>query len=122
MSFERKGPGEMILSAGERPTCCCLVARGFVFRSKAIEDGIFAFHQAGDIPDLQSLFLHVSDHDIYSLEESILGRIPHKALRKLIEQRPTVAAAFWRNTLIDAAIFREWICNLGQRPASVGWL
>ncbi|WP_300185274.1 cyclic nucleotide-binding domain-containing protein [Bradyrhizobium sp.] len=54
----------MILSAGERPTCCCLVAHGFVFRSKAIEDGrrqIFAFHQAGDIPDLQSLLLHVSE-------------------------------------------------------------
>jgi CRP-like cAMP-binding protein len=24
---------------------------------------------------------------------------------------------FWRDTLIDAAMFREWIVNVGQRPA-----
>ena len=24
----------------------------------------------------------------------------------------------WRDTLIDAAIFREWIVNVGQRPAA----
>ena len=23
----------------------------------------------------------------------------------------------WRDTLIDAAMFREWIVNVGQRPA-----
>lgn len=26
-------------------------------------------------------------------------------------------AALWRETLIDAAIFREWVVNVGARPA-----
>jgi CRP-like cAMP-binding protein len=26
-----------------------------------------------------------------------------------------LAEVLWRDTLIDAAIFREWICNVGQR-------
>jgi CRP-like cAMP-binding protein len=34
----------------------------------------------------------------------------------LNSERPNVAAALWRETLIDAAIFREWI-NVGRRSA-----
>ena len=29
-----------------------------------------------------------------------------------------MADAFWRETLIDSAIFREWIVNVGARPAN----
>jgi CRP-like cAMP-binding protein len=33
----------------------------------------------------------------------------------LCERNPRIAAAFWRDTLIDAAGFREWVTNIGQR-------
>ncbi|WP_287254444.1 Crp/Fnr family transcriptional regulator [Mesorhizobium sp.] len=46
-----------------------------------------------------------------------LGSIPHSALRRICEQRPRVATAFWRSTLIDAAIYREWVTNVGRRDA-----
>jgi len=36
----------------------------------------------------------------------------------LIEKRPAIARALWRETLVDAAIFRAWIVNLGARSAS----
>ncbi|MDP8920687.1 MAG: helix-turn-helix domain-containing protein, partial [Pseudomonadota bacterium] len=29
-----------------------------------------------------------------------------------------ITAAFWRETLIDASIFREWVMNVGQREGS----
>ena len=32
--------------------------------------------------------------------------------------RGPVAEALWRETLIDAAIFREWIVNVGRRSAN----
>jgi CRP-like cAMP-binding protein len=32
---------------------------------------------------------------------------------------PNVSAALWRETLIDASIFREWILNVGRREAVV---
>jgi len=38
-------------------------------------------------------------------------------MRRLTHQHPHIADAFWRETLIDAAIFREWIVNLGSRDA-----
>jgi CRP-like cAMP-binding protein len=67
VDVERAGPGETILRTGDRPRFCCLIVSGFLMRSKVIADGrrqIIAFHQQGDIPDLQSLFLHVLDHDM----------------------------------------------------------
>jgi CRP-like cAMP-binding protein len=39
-------------------------------------------------------------------------------LRALTREKPNVAEMLWRETLIDAAIFREWIVNVGQRPAT----
>ena len=64
-----------------------------------------------------SLFLHVMDHDLVTLTACTLGFISHDALQRLHRRRPKVAEIFWRDTLIDAAMFREWIVNVGQRPA-----
>jgi CRP-like cAMP-binding protein len=46
-----------------------------------------------------------------------VGFITHEALRDLCERYPRITSAFWRETLIDAAIFREWVMNVGQREA-----
>ena len=117
----KRAPGDAaIVRMGERPLACCLLVDGFVLRSKTTLDGrrqILAIHQAGDIPDLQSLYLHVMDHDVVTLCECVLGFISHAALRPLIRNRPDIAEALWRDTLIDAAIFREWTVNVGQRDA-----
>ena len=64
-----------------------------------------------------SLFLHVMDHELSTLTACTLGFISHDTLRRLHQRRPVVAEMFWRDTLIDAAMFREWIVNVGQRPA-----
>lgn len=109
-----------VVSDGQRATDCCLIADGFCVRSKTIADGrrqILSIHIPGEIPDLMSLFLHVMDHDLVTLTPCTLGFISHETLRKLHFRRPNVAEIFWRDTLIDAAMFREWIVNVGQRPA-----
>lgn len=105
---------------GARPSQSCLIIDGFAFRSKITPEGIrqiLSIHIPGEIPDLQSLHLHVMDHDLTTLTECTLGFIQHNALRELIRRRPNVSAALWRETLIDSAIFRDWIVNVGCRPA-----
>lgn len=112
--------GETVTRTGDKPSVCCLVIDGFVQRSKVVAEShrqILSFHQPGDIPDLQSLFLPVLDHDIIALGPCILGFISHAPLRELIRSNSRIAEALWRDTLIDAPIFREWICNVGQRSA-----
>jgi len=113
--------GDPIVVTGQRPSVCSLIIDGFVLRSKQTADGrrqILSIHQPGDIPDLQSLYLHVMDHDVMPAGEAMLGLIPHDDLRELVRKAPTVAEVLWRDTLVDAAIFREWILNVGQRDAA----
>ncbi|KRR14676.1 Crp/Fnr family transcriptional regulator [Bradyrhizobium jicamae] len=113
--------GRAIVSDGERPTDSCLVIEGFCVRSKLIASGqrqILSIHIPGEIPDLQSLHLHRMDHDLISLTACTLGFISHASLRALTRAKPNLAEMLWRDTLIDAAMFREWIVNVGQRPAT----
>jgi CRP-like cAMP-binding protein len=78
---------------------------------------IMAFYVPGDIPDLLSLHIDVMDHSLATMVPSKVALIPHDALRRLIEQNPGIGSAFWRDTLIDASMFRESIVNLGSRDA-----
>jgi CRP-like cAMP-binding protein len=111
---------EAIVSDGQRPHECCLIGEGFAFRSKTTVEGqrqVLSIHIPGEIPDLQSLHLRVMDHDLTALTPCTLGFIPHAKVTGLNRERPNVAAALWRETLIDAAIFREWLLSLGRRSA-----
>jgi len=106
---------------GDRPTRCCFIVKGFAYRSKVTDTGrrqILSFHIPGDLPDLQSLFLDTMDHDLITISAATLGFIEHADVSRLIGTRPAVARALWRETMIDAAVFREWILGLGVRSAS----
>jgi len=109
---------QTVLRDGEQPNECCLIADGFCVRSKTIADGrrqILSIHIPGDLPNLQNLHYGTVDHDLVALSDCTLGFVGHRALKDLIRQRPGVADMFWRDTLVDAAISREWIVNVGQR-------
>jgi CRP-like cAMP-binding protein len=109
-----------IVREGDRPSECCLVIEGIVCRYKLTQAGkrqIFSFHLPGDMPDLQSLYLKVMDHSVMTLAPSKLAFIPHESLKKVMHRCPRVADVFWRDTLIDAAVFREWMLGIGRRSA-----
>ena len=114
--------GQDAVAEGARPTSCCLLIDGFMYRYHILPDGkrqILAIHTAGEIPDLQSLHLHRMDHSLAALSPCKVAYIPHNSLRKAIRQSPTLCDILWRETLIDAAIFRQWIVSLGRRSARV---
>ena len=109
-----------IVREGERPSACCLILDGFAYRYKLTETGkrqIVSFHIPGDIPDLQSLHLEMMDHSLGTLAQSRLAFLSHDTVRDLIRRCPRIGDAFWRDTLIDSAVFREWMVGLGRREA-----
>jgi CRP-like cAMP-binding protein len=109
-----------IVREGDRPTRSCLLMEGFTCISKVTGQGkrqIMGFQLAGDIPDLQSLHLEVLDTTLSTMTPCKVGFIQHETLHDLCARYPRIAAALWRETLIDASIFREWIANIGQRQA-----
>jgi CRP-like cAMP-binding protein len=111
----------VIVADGDRSTECGLLAEGFAFRSKTTPDGerqTVSMHIPGEIPDLQSLHLNVMDYDLIALTPCVIGFISHRSLKALNIERPNIAAALWRETLMDAARLREWIVNVGRRSAT----
>ena len=107
-----------IVREGDRPSRSCLLLSGFACTYKVTAQGkrqIVSFNLPGDIPDLQSLHLKVLDNSISTMSQCRVGFITHEALWDLCTRHPRITAAFWRETLIDAAIFREWVLNVGQR-------
>src|SRR3954451_14418271 len=104
----------------DRPSQCCAILEGFACRYKLLAGGrrqIMSFHIPGDIPDLQSLHLDVMDHSLATVIASKVAFIPHVAVRPFLRAHPRIADVFWRDTLIDAAVFREWVVNVGRRDA-----
>jgi CRP-like cAMP-binding protein len=109
-----------IVREGDTPSRCCLILEGWAFRYKILGVGkrqIFSFHIGGDIPDLQSLHIHVMDHSLATMTQATVAFIPHEAVRDLSARFPNIAAVLWRDTLVDAAIFRAWMMGMGQRSA-----
>lgn len=109
-----------IVSEGDIPLESCLIVEGFACRYNLTAEGkrqIHSFHISGDIPDLQSLHLKVMDHSLGTLVPSKLAFIRHDDLRTLMRNHPRLGDLFWRDTLIDAAVFRQWILGLGRREA-----
>ncbi|MEA2839688.1 MAG: hypothetical protein QOF41_1018 [Methylobacteriaceae bacterium] len=104
----------------DKPSQCCLVLDGWLCRYKILETGarqIFSFHIGGDIPDLQSLHLKTMDHNLGTLVQSTVAFIPHDSVRNLARNFPRLGDILWRDTLIDAAIFRQWMVGMGRRDA-----
>lgn len=114
-------PRQNIVRDGDSSSQCCLILEGWACRYKVQSKGkrqIFSFHVAGDIPDLQSLCVPRMDHSLVTLATTTIALIPHEDLRDLTARFPNLAVLFWRDTLVDAAIFREWMMCVGRRSAS----
>ncbi|WP_420132083.1 Crp/Fnr family transcriptional regulator [Rhodopseudomonas sp.] len=109
---------EDFIRQGDTAKVSALVVEGMVARYHLLPNGrrqYLSFHMAGDMPDSQTLFLDRMDHAVCSIGAAVVASIPHKQLARLFELRPLVGFAVWRETLIDAAIFREAITNNSAR-------
>jgi CRP-like cAMP-binding protein len=111
---------EDIVSEGERPNSVCVVVDGLLCRYKLVPSGerqIMSYHVPGDVPDVLSLLIERMDHSICTLTPSMILKIPHAPMLKLFQDMPNIAFLFWRATLVEAAVFREWMVGMGRRSS-----
>nr|WP_245265471.1 Crp/Fnr family transcriptional regulator [Methylorubrum extorquens] len=109
-----------IMRDGDKPSHCCLILDGWACRYKLLGDGrrqILSFHIPGDVPDLQSLHIPTMDHGLATVTKATVAFIPHESLMELTLRHPSIGALLWRDTLIDAGIFRAWMVGMGRRSA-----
>jgi CRP-like cAMP-binding protein len=111
---------EDLIRQGDDPSVSALVTSGIVARYHLSGSGkrqFLSYHLTGDMPDSQALFIQEMDHSVCAIGPATVALIPHKDLLAAFKRRPTVAFAIWRETLVDAAIFREAITNNSARTA-----
>jgi CRP-like cAMP-binding protein len=118
---------EDLIRQGDDPDVSAVVISGMVARYHLLQDGArqyLSFHMTGDMPDSQALFIDKMDHAVCAIGPALIASIPHKEMLAAFNRRPSVGFAIWRETLIDAAIFREAITNNSARamPARMGHL
>jgi CRP-like cAMP-binding protein len=113
-------PGVDLIHAGERPTDCTLLLDGLACRYKLLPDGkrqITGFVIPGDLCDLDGLVMGSLDHSVSTLKAVKVALIPGDLLLGLMDSHPAIGRALWQETLAEAAIAREWVVNVGARPA-----
>ena len=111
---------EDVISQGDRTGGVKLLLEGFACRYKTLEDGrrqIVAYFVPGDLCDLRVFILKRMDHSIGAIAPSKVATISPDNMLNLLHKYPTLTTALWWSTLVEEAITREWIVNMGQRNA-----
>ncbi|WP_298091969.1 Crp/Fnr family transcriptional regulator [uncultured Sphingomonas sp.] len=117
--IRRLGARRDLVREGEKPRAINLMLDGWAFRYKMLEDGrrqIISFFLPGDLCDLNIYLLREMDHSIAALTPLTFCEIPRDTFEQVTE-RPRIVQALWWDSLVAAAIQREWTVNLGQRNA-----
>lgn len=112
--------GEAIVHERDKPAESCFLLKGLLARAQSSSEGqqqILAISVPQDFCDIQSLEVPMMDHTIAALGPATVAFFPHSELRGLISRHPLMATRFWRQTLIDCAINRQWIRALTQLDA-----
>jgi len=105
---------------GERVQHSCLVVDGIVGGFSQNSNGarqITAFFIPGDMADLQSVVQSTPTTALQALSVATILKIPHAAIRAVAARYPAVAAAFWRDCMVDTAVLAQWVVNIGRRDA-----
>ena len=107
-----------IVAEGSRPNHSTLLTSGFAGRYITLADGrrqITEISVPGDFVDLHSLLMKQMDHGVVALTDVTVQNAPHGRLRRLTEDHPHLTRLLWLDTIIDAAIHRQWIAAMGRR-------
>ena len=111
--------GTDLAREGDPTESVFLILEGMACRYKLRASGvrqIMAYLVPGDTGDLDAALLKVLDHSIGTLSDCEVVRLAPETIQDLL-QRPAVASALRKATLVDEATAREWLVNVGRRAA-----
>lgn len=110
--------GSDIVREHTRPLHSTLLISGFSARYSTLEDGsrqITEINVSGDFIDLHSLLMKQMDHGVVALTDCVIAEAPHSGLIDITERHPHLGRLLWLDTIIDAAIHRQWLVAMGRR-------
>lgn len=109
-----------LVREGEQPQFIYVLLEGWAARYNALPDGsrqISAFVLPGDFCDLGATVLERMDHSIVALTPVKVAYVSRALFGQLTRGRPGLVHALRWATLVDEAVLRAWIVNLGRCDA-----
>jgi len=107
-----------LIREGDAPDKVLLILDGFACRYKVLPDGqrqIMAYLVPGDFCDLNVFILDEMDHNIGTISQCQVVDIQRKAIDEISTRHPSITRAFLWCALVDGAVLREWLVNMGAR-------
>jgi CRP-like cAMP-binding protein len=93
------------------------------YRYKLLPGGrrqILGYLIPGDICDTHFLLFNQPDHCLALASDSLVAKVPLRAILVVVARYPRIERAFMLAALLEHAIMREWLLNMGQRNARQG--
>ncbi|WP_168427663.1 Crp/Fnr family transcriptional regulator [Sphingomonas sp. Leaf30] len=112
--------GRYVLRENDRADFIGVAVDGFAYSHKQTNSGsrqILSVIMPGSTLVPENIFLSRLDCSVQTLTAFEVGLIPRKALRDLTMSFPEIATSFGTMLALDAAIFKEWMLNIGRRDA-----
>jgi CRP-like cAMP-binding protein len=119
-TVRRYGAHEDLIQEGSPTDGVKIILEGLACRYKVLPDGrrqIVAYFVPGDLCDLRTFLLKRMDHSIGTLCPIEAALLPQESVLELTERYPRLTRALWWSTLVEEAITREWVVNVGHRTA-----
>ena len=119
-TIRRYAAHEDLIQEGAPTDGVKIILDGLACRYKVLPDGrrqIVAYFVPGDMCDLRVFLLKRMDHSIGTLCPVEAALLPQESVLELTERYPRLTRALWWSTLVEEAIAREWIVNVGHRTA-----
>ncbi len=109
-----------ILRNGDQPAHVVLVLSGLLHRYTIGPEGkrqIHSFYLPNEAPSLETLYIDYMDNNLGAVVPTRVGLISHDQIYRIIDERPEARKLLWRQTLVQAAIFRQWLVRNSNLPA-----
>lgn len=97
-----------------------LIVQGMACRYKLLPGGerqILGYLIPGDLCDIHFIAVNEPDHSVALLSDAQVIKIPTQKISALLASHPQIERGLSYAALLDMAILREWLLNVGQRNA-----
>ena len=114
------GAGQILIHERSPSEHVYLIVQGMACRYKLLPGGerqILGYLIPGDLCDIHFIAINEPDHSVALLSDAQVIKIPAHRLGALLESHPRIERALSYAALLDMAILREWLLNVGQRNA-----
>lgn len=111
----------MLIREGDPVSSAFFLLEGWAVRYEYLADGrrqITAILLPGDVFNLNAYLFKKADDSIMAISDVTVGEMSRRHFEELTSAHPATAKSFLWCQLVELAVEREWVVNLGRRTST----